>query len=610
MQPIATDTILQQRYRLINLIGEGGFGRTYLATDQSRFSEQCAIKELSLAAHSPSRLHKAKEFFKQEAALLYQLQHPQIPRFWATFEERDRLFLVQDFIPGHTYDDLLKERLEQQQTFTEAEVWRFLLQVLPVLGYIHSQGVIHQDISPDNIILRETDLLPVLIDFGVVKQLASRLQGDQTGLIMVKVGKPGYAPEEQLRGGQAFPNSDLYSLAVTALVLLTGRAPTDLLKDGQVNWAWRNWVNISDGLAEVLGKMLSYQPVDRYQSSVEVFQALQSLSIPLDRVAPAQPAAVSQLNGVVMPNNIADGKPRRAQTMAKKVYSVLTQFDVKSAWEQPRVFIPLFFVMAFVSFAAGLGAMTFWQHQTNPVPVAAKSASDESMVNSSSPSSSTKPPNSIAIVAGETTMQTDRISTNQKIDYEFYGTQGQDITIAIDNKNLLFTILSPTGSAVDAQSIRVSSWRGKITSTGKHLIQVKPLPGAQGEPFEYRLSVSLAMPTASPIPTPSIVVPSPSATGSALVEPTVTMPPSSSSEPLPSPKDIPRASVRPSAVINAPEEDDLRSEPFENRPFNEPLVPKNELPVAPANEDRNKLPESEDKPNSSPTASPTTSPSL
>jgi serine/threonine protein kinase len=427
---------------------------------------------------------------------------------------------------------------------------------------------------------------------------------------MVKVGKPGYAPEEQLRGGQAFPNSDLYSLAVTALVLLTGRAPKDLLKDGQVNWAWRNWVNISDGLAEVLGKMLSYQPVDRYQSSVEVFQALQSLSIPLDRVVPSQPAAISQLNGVVMPNsNSTDSKPHRAQTMAKKVYSVLTQFDVKSVWEQPRVFIPLFFVMAFVSFAAGLGAMTFWQHQTNPPPVATKNsgASDESMVNSSSPSSSVKPPNSIAIVAGETTMQTDRITTNQKIDYEFYGTQGQDITIAIDNKNLLFTVLSPTGSAVDAQSIRVSSWRGKITSTGKHLIQVKPLSGAQGEPFEYRLSVSLAMPTASPTPSIS-VMPTPSAIAP-VVEPSVTTPPLNS-EPLPSPKDIPRPSVRPSAVINAPEEDDLKPESFENKPFNEPLVPKSEPPVAPANGDRNKIPEVDDNPNSAPSASPTTSPSL
>ncbi len=165
-----------------------------------------------------------------------------------------------------------------------------------MLGYIHSQGVVHQDISPDNIILRETDLLPVLIDFGVVKQLANRLQGEQTGLAAVHVGKPGYAPVEQLNSGYAYPNSDLYSLAVTAVVLLTGHSATELFIDQQINWAWRNWVNVSDGLAAVLGKMLSYQPSDRYQSAVEVFQALQSLSIPLDRADQVKPPAVSQIH--------------------------------------------------------------------------------------------------------------------------------------------------------------------------------------------------------------------------------------------------------------------------------------------------------------------------
>lgn len=565
MQPIATDTILQQRYRLIKLIGEGGFGRTYLATDQSRFSEQCAIKELSLASPSPAHLHKAQEFFKQEAALLYQLQHLQIPRFWATFEERDRLFLVQDFIPGHTYETLLNERLAQKQTFTEAEVWRFLLQVLPVLGYLHGQGVIHQDISPDNIILRETDLLPVLIDFGVVKQFASRLQDDRTGLV-TKVGKTGYAPVEQLSGGQAFPSSDLYSLAVTALVLLTGRPAQELLPDGRVNWSWRNWVNISDGLAEVLGKMLSYQPVDRYQSSVEVFQALQSLSIPMDRVVPSQPASIADLQGVVMPTEIGN-QQNRAQTVAKKVYSVLSQFDVKSIWEEPRVYIPLAIVVAFVSFSAGLLGMNYLNNRgKEPITqtTASSTLGNESMVGSSSPTSKKGVKSPITLTAGQTTIQTDQIAANQEIDYEFYGTQGQDITISIDNKNLLLTVLGPGGSAVDSQAIRMPSWQGKVTTTGKHVIQVKPLPGATGDPFEYRLSVSLALPAASP--TPSLISP-PVITPSAPVIdqpppaaiPTATFP---STELPPSPIAIPSADIPP------PD-----NRPLENQPFNEPVLP-------------------------------------
>jgi serine/threonine protein kinase len=553
MQPIATDTILQRRYRLIKLIGEGGFGRTYLATDQSRFNERCAIKELSLASPSPTHLHKAQEFFKQEAALLYQLQHLQIPRFWATFEECSRLFLVQDFIPGQTYESLLHDRLAQKQTFTEAEVWRFLLQVLPVLGYLHGQGIIHQDISPDNIILRETDQLPVLIDFGVVKQFASRLQHDDG--VVTMVGKAGYAPIEQSSSGQAFPSSDLYALAVTALVLLTGRPAEELLPDGRVNWSWRNWVNISDGLADVLGKMLSYQPVDRYQSSVDVFQALQSLSIPVDRVVQSSPTSISNLQGVVMPNGLG-GSQNRVQTVAKKVYSVLSEFDVKSVWEEPRVYIPLFLVMAFVSFSAGLLGMNFLQGRNKAPTVSPTSATpnSEAMVGASSPTSS-KSPNAIALTAGQTTIQTDQIAANQEISYEFDGAEGQDVTVAVDNKNLLLTVLSPIGSAVDSQSIRVPRWQGKLTTTGKYTVKVKPLPGAEPGPFEYRLSVSLALPPAA---SPSVVAP--------VITPVAPM---TTESPLPLPT-TEFSPVMPSGDILPPTE-----KPIENQPFTpEPINPK------------------------------------
>jgi serine/threonine protein kinase len=556
MQPIATDTILQRRYRLIKLIGEGGFGRTYLATDQSRFNERCAIKELSLASPSPAHLHKAQEFFKQEAALLYQLQHLQIPRFWATFEECSRLFLVQDFIPGQTYEALLHDRVAQKQTFTEAEVWRFLLQVLPVLGYLHGQGIIHQDISPDNIILRETDQLPVLIDFGVVKQFASRLQHDANGVVTM-VGKAGYAPIEQSNSGQAFPSSDLYALAVTALVLLTGRPAEELLPDGRVNWSWRNWVNISDGLADVLGKMLSYQPVDRYQSSVDVFQALQSLSIPVDRVVQSSPTSVSNLQGVVMPTSMG-GSQNRVQTVAKKVYSVLSEFDVKSVWEEPRIYIPLFLVMAFVSFSVGLLGMNFLQSRGRAPTVAQPSAtpSGEAMVGASSPNG-VKSPNPIILTPGQTTIQTEQIAANQEIDYEFDGAQGQDITVAVDNKNLLLTVLSPIGSAVDSQSIRVPRWQGKLTTTGKYIVKVKPLQGPEPGPFEYRLSVSLALP---PDPSPSVI------------SPVITPVPPMTAQPLPS-STTEFSPVMPSGNILPPIEKSIENRPFTPEPINPKASP-------------------------------------
>jgi serine/threonine protein kinase len=489
MQPIAIDTILQQRYRILKSIGAGAFGRTYLASDQSRFGEQCAVKELCMSTGSRSRLSKAREFFQQEAALLYQLQHPQIPRFWATFEERDRMFLVQDFVPGRTYEQLLSDRANHGQTFTEAEVWRFLLQVLPVLGYIHSQGVVHQDIAPDNIILRENDFLPVLIDFGVVKQLASRLQGEQTSSGTINVGKPGYAPVEQLGSGYAYPNSDLYALAVTAVVLLTGRPAVDLFEGEKINWSWRNWIPISDGLANVLGKMLSYQPLDRYQSSVEVFQALQSISIPTDRPDQFKPITVSKIHGIPAATSFYDEETRTPTTI-DRVYTALTKFDVKSTWEKPQVVIPLFLGVAILSFATSMVLSSTLSKSPSPeLPIADEPTSQQPLV---SPRNRDNINKSIDLVAGQTVIQRGRVGTEQEVTYDFYGTQGQELTLAIDNRDLLLTVLNSAGLPVDTDAIRTPSWRGKILTSGKHSVIIKPSPIAKGEVFAYRMSGSLA----------------------------------------------------------------------------------------------------------------------
>jgi serine/threonine protein kinase len=494
MQPIAIDTILQQRYRILKSIGEGAFGRTYLASDQSRFGEQCAVKELCMSTGSRSRLSKAREFFQQEAALLYQLQHPQIPRFWATFEERDRMFLVQDFVPGRTYEQLLSDRANHGQTFTEAEVWRFLLQVLPVLGYIHSQGVVHQDIAPDNIILRENDFLPVLIDFGVVKQLANRLQGEQNSASTINVGKPGYAPVEQLGSGYAYPNSDLYALAVTAVVLLTGRPAVDLFEGEKINWSWRNWIPISDGLANVLGKMLSYQPLDRYQSAVEVFQALQSISIPTDRPDQFKPITISKIHGTPAATSLYDGEARTPTTI-DRVYTALTKFDVKSTWEKPQVVIPLFLGVATLSFATSMVLSSNFG-KPSELPVA-----DEPTIPQQplvSPRNQNNTNKSIDLVAGQTVIKRGRVGTEQEVTYDFYGTQGQELTLSIDNRDLLLTVLNSAGLPVDTDAIRTPSWRGKILTTGKHSVIIKPSPIAKGEVFAYRMSGSLALTNNAP----------------------------------------------------------------------------------------------------------------
>lgn len=281
-QGIYSGLILGNRYRVIRQLGQGGFGRTYLAEDVNRFNELCVLKEFAPQVQTSAVLQKAEELFAREAGVLYQLQHPQIPRFRELFrvnvETKDYLFLVQDYVEGKNLFSLLHSR--QPPRFTEAEVTQLLLDILPVLEYIHSIGVIHRDISPDNLIMRDSDSRPVLIDFGGVKQIAatvSHLAQSEAGKAAppaTLLGKVGYAPNEQMRTGTVYPHSDLYALAVTILVLLTGKEPQALIDPRTLSWQWEQEVKVSNVLATVLNKMLQPKMSDRYQNAREVWSAL------------------------------------------------------------------------------------------------------------------------------------------------------------------------------------------------------------------------------------------------------------------------------------------------------------------------------------------------
>ena len=307
--PIAIGTLLQNRYRLVNILGQGGFGRTYLVEDLGRFQERCALKELIPMQSGPYVLEKSKELFQREAAILYQIAHPQIPQFRAIFEENQRLFLVQDYVEGMTYRELLLDRASKGRTFTEAEVLVFIRQMLPVLAHIHARGIIHRDISPENIIRRENDQLPVLIDFGVVKELATKVQSPEGTAHATTVGKIGYAPMEQLQSGRVTASSDLYALAVTAIVLLTGKEPHELLDQTTLQWNWQQRVQVSTGLALVLNRMLNRSPGDRYQSVSEVAQALDNQTNPQPNppTVPPAPAVVPSNPSLVA--TVAVGRP-------------------------------------------------------------------------------------------------------------------------------------------------------------------------------------------------------------------------------------------------------------------------------------------------------------
>ncbi|TBR61963.1 serine/threonine protein kinase [Westiellopsis prolifica IICB1] len=298
-QGIQPGQTLGDRYLIVRQLGQGGFGRTYLAEDINRFRELCVLKEFSPQVQTAYVLKKAEELFQREATVLYKLQHPQIPRFRelfrSNFNGKEYLFLVQDYVEGQTYSSLLDERLQKGLRFTELEVTEILLQILPVLRYIHSLNVIHRDISPDNLMLRRIDQLPILIDFGGVKQVAavvvSQYYQPNTGAVTppaTLLGKFGYAPPEQMQTGLVEPHSDLYALAATALVLLTGKQPSELIDDNTLAWKWRREISLSPTLGVALDKMLSPIPQQRYQSA---HQVLQVLNPPPAYYPPTQPPA-------------------------------------------------------------------------------------------------------------------------------------------------------------------------------------------------------------------------------------------------------------------------------------------------------------------------------
>ena len=274
-------TLINNRYQIQKTLGRGGFGRTYLALDIRRFDEPCVLKEFLPDTNNASVISKSKELFEREAKVLYQIKHPQIPQFLALLTHEEQLFIVQEYIDGKNYLQILEERLSTKgKPFPEMEVREWLLDMLPVLEYIHGSNIIHRDISLENIMLPNHKSKPVLIDFGVVKEKFTKIfltssSSSQYYSQASVVGKIGYSPPEQLRLGHCFASSDMYALAVCALIMLTGKMPHALI-DESLSWRWRSHAKVSDDFAVIINKMLAELPVQRYQSAREAIIELES----------------------------------------------------------------------------------------------------------------------------------------------------------------------------------------------------------------------------------------------------------------------------------------------------------------------------------------------
>ena len=290
--------LLKERYAAIKPIGQGGFGRTFLGVDEDKPSKpRCAIKQFYPQAQGTKTVEKAIELFNQEAVRLDELgKHPQIPELLAYLTQDNRQYLVQEFIDGQN----LAQELAGRSAFNETEIRQVLNDLLPVLQFVHSQNVIHRDIKPENIIRRGSDRQLILVDFGAAKFVAGTAMY-QPG---TSIGSPEYVAPEQVRG-QAVFSSDIYSLGVTCIHLLTQMSPFDLYDVNEDAWVWRHYLTsgISDALGNILDKMLEIIPSRRYQSATEVLQSLHPQSMPhrqpasppapLTPATPAKPAAQS-----------------------------------------------------------------------------------------------------------------------------------------------------------------------------------------------------------------------------------------------------------------------------------------------------------------------------
>ncbi len=536
VHPIPCGTLLRQRYLIQKVLGQGGFSRTYLALDQERFHELCVLKELTVPYQDDGLVAKSRNLFQREASILYQIQHPQIPRFWAAFEDEQRLFLVQSFIEGPTYRAVLCDRQQTGETFSEAEILHFLNYLLPVLTYIHERDIIHRDISPDNLILRlvpspVTTLepsprvadLPVLIDFGAVKEATSHWPMITA---TTRVGKVGYAPPEQLQTGKVYPNSDLYALAASCLALLTGREPRTLLDSQTLTWHWEGRAQISPELGRILKRMLAVYPSDRFSSAKEVWAAIQTLvpaAVAPTLVSPAlrelslptmqpQPFVPNQATAQATQLTPDDGDSYPMQNASDSHPASQSLLRTPAAPAGPRRrspsqknrLIP-------ISIAAGIAALgvatpnlwSFWANQPGKsndkmvwVAGAPMKQEDAEQLMQSQPNAASTPFNpssTLLAVKSQPPVTTNpnrpvrwlklnpqnlssllqgNLEENDQQSYSFEGSEGQVVTLNLSGSEVTLNVLNSRQQSLNESAQNTRRWTGQLPANDHYYIQV------------------------------------------------------------------------------------------------------------------------------------------
>lgn len=481
--------ILDNRYKLIKVLGKGGFGRTYMARDQRRpGSPLCVVKQLKPASNDPEFIREARRLFATEAETLERLgNHDQIPQLLAYFEEENEFFLVQEFIEGTPLNKELELPLPADteevtsaditnasqiktrgKQLPEGEVIKILQDILTVLEFVHAENVIHRDIKPDNLIRRHKDNKFVLIDFGAVRAMTEQnakletVEGESR--FTVTIGTPGYMPSEQCAGRPNY-TSDIYAAGMVAIRALTGFEPQDLPTDpdtGEV--VWRDQARVSNGLAMVLTRMVRYRFSDRYQSVKEVQQALNAY--------------------LVSPETKPVITPRSKTKPEKKI----TTAQLQSGAGAGLLIIGLLCVVASI----GLGIL-FKPQQDKEVIVINNDKPEPSAVPvKKNPAIPPATPaqiidNSLNLADDRETQLQGTITKDQVIRYTFTARPEQRLKLTMTGEGVSLDLLAPGETTIASG---VSNYDNILTKGGDYVLQIKPSTN-QGN---YNLTLLLAAP--------------------------------------------------------------------------------------------------------------------
>jgi serine/threonine protein kinase len=276
MQPLfGPGSLLEQRYRILKKVGEGGYGMVYQALDEQQW-RTVAIKQISVGGLSASAQSDATDAYLRETMLLPGLKHRSLPRVHHYFSDHTYRYVVMDYIEGQTLEELLQTQPEGRLSVSQTrEIGR---QLCDVLAYLHRQQppIIFRDVKPANIMLTAAGDL-YLIDFGTARRYWGRRKDT------VPLGSPGYAAPEQYGKAESTPLTDIYGLGATLQTLLTGKDPLDILTD-----SWPPDVAVPRDLQNLLEQMMERDPARRPDDMQMVSRVLGGQGRPVSRKTAGQ----------------------------------------------------------------------------------------------------------------------------------------------------------------------------------------------------------------------------------------------------------------------------------------------------------------------------------